>query len=218
MPTDRRVAPQVDQQSFDRALRFVLRWEGGYVDHPADPGGRTNKGVTQRVYAAWRAARRLPQRDVKLIGDDEVHAIYLDDYWRRACCGELPHPLDMAIFDTAVNMGVKRATCLLQESVGCKADGRFGPATRKAVAGCDPGTGLVAFCNAREAFYRRLVATRPPMSVFLKGWMSRLDALRRDCGLPGFEHVPRRAAGEAAPTRRIPDLGEDPELNSQEFF
>src|SRR3954469_9591146 len=73
--------PAMDMHALDSALRFVLRWEGGFVDHPDDPGGRTNCGVTQNVYDAWRARQGSPQQDVKLIADAEVHAIYASDYW-----------------------------------------------------------------------------------------------------------------------------------------
>ena len=62
--------------TFDTALAFALRWEGGYVNHPADPGGATNKGVTQRAYDAWRVRRGQTKRDVRAITGAEVHAIY----------------------------------------------------------------------------------------------------------------------------------------------
>src|SRR6187397_3187687 len=94
---------------FESALPFILRWEGGFVDHPSDPGGRTNKGVTQRVYTSWLARRGLPQSDVKNIFDAEVKAIYETDYWLPPRCNELPTQLDLVQFDTAVNMGVGRA-------------------------------------------------------------------------------------------------------------
>ena len=61
---------------FDVSLPFILRWEGGFIDHPADPGGATNKGVTQKVYDAWRARQGQPPRSVRLIEDAEMHAIY----------------------------------------------------------------------------------------------------------------------------------------------
>ena len=67
--------------ALDDALKFVLRWEGGFVDHPNDPGGRTNKGVTQKVYDSWRQRQGQPVRDVKAIDDAEVISIYRGDYW-----------------------------------------------------------------------------------------------------------------------------------------
>src|SRR6201986_252592 len=71
----------ITSQSFTASLPFILRWEGGFVDDPDDRGGRTNKGVTQNVYHAWRADQGLPQQDVQQINDQEVAAIYYQRYW-----------------------------------------------------------------------------------------------------------------------------------------
>jgi lysozyme family protein len=196
--------------AFADALPFILRWEGGFVDHPADPGGRTNKGVTQRVYDGWRRRQGLSQRDVKLIEDVEVHAIYETGYWIPPRCDLLQRQLGLVQFDTAVNMGVGRAVRFLQQSVGCGADGDFGPATESAVAACDPGDTVVQYCNTREAFYRRIVENKPSQAVFLKGWMNRLNSLRKEVGLPGFESARELDFGDEAYIARVPDIGEDP--------
>jgi lysozyme family protein len=195
--------------AFDAALPFILRWEGGFVDHPKDPGGRTNKGVTQRVYAAWRARRGQPPQDVKQITDAEVHEIYESDYWRPPRCNELPAPLDLVQFDTAVNMGVGRAVRFLQGAVGCGVDGQFGSGTAKAVANCSPQQAIAAYCDAREAYYRRLVVAKPDLGVFLRGWLNRLNALRREVGLPVPGSDAPASPATAGPFMRIPDLGED---------
>ena len=110
---------------FEPALAFVLRWEGGLVDNPADPGGRTNKGITQKVYDAWRQQQGEPPRDVQQIEDSEVSTIYQAQYWTPASCESLAAPLALAEFDTAVNMGVGRAIRFLQTAVKCTADGSF---------------------------------------------------------------------------------------------
>jgi lysozyme family protein len=206
--------PAMDLRALEPALRFVLRWEGGFVDHPDDPGGRTNRGVTQKVYDGWRARQGLPGRDVKLIGDDEVHAIYASDYWLPPRCDALNAPLDVVQFDTAVNMGVGRAVRFLQASAGCDVDGQFGAATELAVARCDGAAVLAAYCQRREDFYRGLAQKNPKLSVFLKGWMNRLNALRAEVGVPGFAAT--RSAldfGDAAYIARVPDFGEDPTLD-----
>jgi lysozyme family protein len=174
-------------EALDDALRFVLRWEGGFVDHRNDPGGRTNKGVTQKVYDRWRARQGVPQRDVKAIEDAEVHALYRSDYWVPPRCDLLGSPLSLVQFDTAVNMGVGRAVRFLQATVGCPVDGDFGPGTERAVTACDAGQSVAAYCQRREDFYRQLAANNPKLGVFLKGWLNRLNALRSEAGLPGFE-------------------------------
>lgn len=196
--------------AFDEAMKFVLRWEGGFVDHPADPGGRTNKGVTQLVYQRWRERQGLPPRDVKLIDDAEVKAIYESGYWIPPRCDLLSGPLDLVQFDTAVNMGPGRAVRFLQQAVGCGVDGDFGPNTERAVQRCDPGTAVTAYCDVREQFYRRIVANKPSQQVFLKGWLNRLNSLRKAAGLPGFESARDLDFGDAAYIARVPDIGEDP--------
>ena len=83
-------------------------------------------------------------------------------------------------------MGVGRAVRFLQGAVGCGVDGQFGPGTARAVAGCEPRSALAAYCDAREAFYRRFVVANPKLKVFLKGWLNRLNSLRKEVGLPVF--------------------------------
>lgn len=177
----------MSSQGFEASLPFVLRWEGGYVNHRNDPGGPTNKGVTQAVYDKWRVDQRLDKRDVKLLEDAEMRAIYEAGYWIPPRCHLLESQLDLVQFDTAVNMGVGRAVRFLQGVVGCKVDGDFGPGTERAVAACDQGAAMTAYCQAREDFYRGLVQKDAKFEVFLKGWLNRLNALRKEIGLPGFE-------------------------------
>ena len=196
-------------QGFETSLPFVLRWEGGFVDNPADPGGRTNRGVTQKVYDGWRQKQGLPTRDVKLLEDAEMQSIYQSGYWIPPRCDLLDSQLDLVQFDTAVNMGVGRAVRFLQTVAGCTADGAFGPGTQRAVAACDPGTAIAAYCDTREQYYRRLVEKNPKLGIFLKGWLNRLNALRREVGLPGFESAARIDFGDTGFIAKVPDLGED---------
>jgi lysozyme family protein len=199
---------------FDTALPFILRWEGGFVNNPNDPGGRTNKGVTQKVYDAWRTRHGQPPRDVKSIDNSEVAAIYKSDYWIPPRCDLLAQSLDLVQFDTAVNMGVGRAVRFLQQSLGCDVDGNFGPATEKASQTCDAGTTLGKYCDVREAYYRGLAQRNPKLKIFLKGWLNRLNALRREVGLPGFESVEDTLDfGETGYVARVPDIGEDHEYD-----
>ena len=197
-------------RAFLDSLPFVLRWEGGYVDHPADPGGRTNKGVTQRVYDDWRAREGLAQRNVREIEDTEVHAIYEIDYWVPPRCDLLRRRLDLVQFDTAVNMGVGRAVRLLQRAVGCSVDGAFGPITERAVDACAPGIAIKNYCDAREQFYRRLAERRPDLGIFLKGWLNRLNALRTEAGSSGlgFEAAAPPDFGETGYIAKVPEFAD----------
>jgi lysozyme family protein len=197
--------------SFTDSMPFILRWEGGYVNHPADPGGATNRGITQSVYDVWRRRMGLPTQDVRQLGDDEMRQIYEANYWVPARCEDLESKLDLAQLDTAVNMGVGRAVRFLQASVGCEVDGDFGAGTLRAVQQCgDLAKVLVDYCNQRQSFYDRLVASNPKLAVFQKGWTNRLNALRKEVGLPGFEAEVPTDFGDTDHVQRIPDLGADP--------
>lgn len=199
--------------AFAASLPFILRWEGGYVNHPADPGGATNQGVTQKVYAQWRERQGLPLRHVRLIEEAEVQAVYETGYWLPPRCDLLRRQLDLVQFDTAVNMGVGRAVRLLQAAIGCAVDGQFGSQTRHAAAECELAATITSYCGAREAYYRRLVERRPGLAVFLKGWLNRLNALRYEAGLPGFAALVSVDLGDTGYIARIPDLGEDPDYD-----
>ena len=180
------------------------------MNHPDDPGGATNKGVTQRVYDSWRTAQRLHVRDVQQIEDAEVHAIYEQQYWITSRCDRLRSTLDVVQFDTAVNMGTGRAIRLLQGALLCQVDGDFGTRTEQAAAGCDIVRTVTAYCDARESYYRRLVEKNSRLQVFLKGWLNRLNALRAHAGVPGAPLVRSIDRGDTGFIARIPDIGVDP--------
>lgn len=156
--------------TFGQALDLVLVHEGGYSNHPADPGGATNKGVTQRVYDGWRARLGQPMRSVREITDEEVSAIYKAQYWNVARCDQLPTGLDYAVFDFAVNSGPGRAAKVLQRIVGVTADGQIGEVTLAAVRQRDPKAVAAALCDARLAWLKTLRT----WSVFGKGWARRV--------------------------------------------
>lgn len=91
--------PSADFQS---SLPFILRWEGGYVNHPNDPGGATNKGVTQKVYDDWRRKQGQALRDVRQLAEEEMQAIYETGYWLPPKCHLLEGPLDL-VFNCVIN-------------------------------------------------------------------------------------------------------------------
>lgn len=165
--------------SFDRALEFTLRWEGGYVNNPADRGGATNKGITQSTYDSWRTAKSTNRQSVALISDDEVKTIYFERYWLQAKCHQIAthsEALAIAHFDWAVNGGVSQATKMLQGVVGTQADGSWGPKSQTALLASGPDV-LGRYLAEREARYHTL-ATRKNQDRFLNGWLNRLSSLR----------------------------------------
>ena len=178
---------------FDTALKFVLAREGGKVDDPHDRGGRTNQGVTQKVYDAYREAHDLPPGDVWDILPAEVAAIYRAGYWDAVrgddLCAASPE-IALAVFDCAVNSGPGRAIRHLQTALGVTADGGFGPKTLEALhlaAAQGYPRILSRMLAARDVFYRRIVTGDPSQARFLKGWLARVNHLRVACGLPEEE-------------------------------
>ena len=151
---------------FGQALQFVLQWEGGYVNHAADPGGATNYGVTQSTYDDHREECGLPKRSVKGITRAEVQNIYTQHYWKAAGCDTLPLPLAIAVFDTAVNFGVGRAKSFLAKARAAYPGSPFG---LKAAA--------MNVVSQRIAYRHARVAEKPSQVVFLKGWLNRDNAL-----------------------------------------
>lgn len=165
---------------FAQALPFTLRWEGGYVNHPNDRGGATNRGIKQRTYDEWRASFGLSKKDVREIDDSEVQAIYHRDYWMKAYCDALPWPLSMVQFDAAVNHGPKNAVRLLQRAVDVGVDGIWGTDTREAQKAAPRAQTLRLMLSERKCFYHEIVVRRPEQKVFLNGWLRRLDDLRAE--------------------------------------
>jgi len=160
--------------NFPPSLAAVLVHEGGRVDDPQDPGGRTAFGITQRVYDAWRGSHGLAVRDVWKIEQSETAAIYRHEYWDAIRGDDLPSGLDYCIFDFAVNSGVNRASRYLQRAAGVADDGKIGPMTLAAVK-AEPAPELIAaVCNARLAFLQQL----PTFVRFGRGWTARVAEVR----------------------------------------
>lgn len=157
--------------NFAPSLTLVLQHEGGFVDDPQDPGGRTNKGVTQAVYDDWRTKEGLPKRDVKLLNGYEVGAIYKKRYWDAVSGDSLPTGVDYCIFDFAVNSGTNRAARYLQRAMGLLEDGQIGPLTIAAAAAESPASLIEKVCALRLNFLKQLKV----FDRFGKGWTTRVS-------------------------------------------
>lgn len=169
-------------QRFAICLKFVLKHEGGYSNNPNDRGGATNKGITQVTYDVWRIAHDLSRNPVLGISGAEVGKIYADDYWKPVRADALSTPLDLCLFDAAVQHGPRRAVKWLQRVVGAVSDGVIGPKTLTLLALRVERDGMRAvldeYIAIRDDFYHEIIANDPSQVVFIKGWMNRLDALR----------------------------------------
>jgi len=160
--------------SFDEALLRVLVHEGGWADHPGDPGGATMKGVTQRVYDGWRSRRGVARRSVRAITKAELAALYRVQYWDAVRGDDLPGGLDYCVFDAAVNSGPGQAAKWLQRAVGVTADGQIGEATLAALQGRAVADVIEATCDRRLAMLRGLRTWK----TFGAGWSRRVGEVR----------------------------------------
>lgn len=146
---------------FDEAFKRLIAHEGGFVDHPSDPGGATNFGISQRSY---------PGEDIRGMTLERAKEIYRRDFWGAAGCDAVPDAVKFDLFDMAVNSGVSRAIKTLQRAVGAAEDGALGPMTLQAVQSM-PASRLVArFNGVRLAFMAGL--TNWP--AFSRGWALRI--------------------------------------------
>ena len=146
----------------------MLKHEGGYVNHPRDPGGETNLGVTRKVWEEWIGKPAAPDAMKKLTVKD-VAPLYKKMYWDKVRGDDLPSGVDWAVFDWAVNSGTGRAAKALQKIVGVTPDGGIGPATLSAVDKMSPKEIVQSMADVREAFYRSLRT----FDTFGKGWIRR---------------------------------------------
>lgn len=162
---------------FDKCLPHILLFEGGYVCHPADPGGATKCGITQRTLDEWCRKISMPPIDVKNLSESAISDIYRWQYWAPAECYELPPPVDLVVFDSAVNHGVRRAAKLLQEAVRVPVDGVIGQQTLNAVKNGDPETIALSIIGLRAVFYDEIVQGNPSQRAFAKGWANRINRL-----------------------------------------
>ena len=155
--------------NFEESLAHVLKHEGGYVDHPKDPGGATNLGCTKKVWEEW-VGHEVTKDDIKALTIADVSPLYKQRYWDKCRGDDLPRGVDFAVFDLAINSGVGRASKLLQRAVGVAADGAIGPATLAAVANANPRELATKICELRLAFLQAL----PTWETFGKGWGRRV--------------------------------------------
>ncbi|MDB4809869.1 hypothetical protein OAH34_01595 [bacterium] len=157
------------QENYDKCLKAILHHEGGYVNHPKDPGGETNLGVTKRVYEEFGGTK-----DMKELTVEDVAPIYKKGYWDKMKGDDLPSGLDLCVFDFGVNAGPGRSAKYLQTMIGTVADGGIGPNTLKAVDAYVEEHGIEKavenFQEARQGYYEKLST----FDTFGKGWTRRV--------------------------------------------
>jgi lysozyme family protein len=147
----------------------MLKSEGGFVNHPSDPGGMTNLGVTKATWENW-VGRESDEAEMRGLTPEKVEPLYKKKYWDAVRGDELPPGISYLCFDFAVNAGAGRSIKTLQTAVGVTPDGGFGPMTMAAVQAVDPVELIERFSQAKEDFYRSLNT----FATFGKGWLNRV--------------------------------------------
>ena len=152
--------------SVDIVLDMIIKHEGGYVNHPEDPGGETKYGISKRAY---------PDVEIDKLSESDAKAIYKEDYWNRIKGDDLPISIACVVMDYGVNSGISRASKALQGVCGItNGDGVIGPHTLSAVWTTVKEQGkdfvIEGVTNQRQEFIRNLSI----YDTFGKGWERRI--------------------------------------------
>jgi lysozyme family protein len=158
------------KSNYEVCFPHILKEEGGFVNHPRDPGGMTNLGVTKAVYEAY-VGHPVDEQTMRSLTPEIVKPLYKARYWDVCKCDDLPSGVDYAVMDLAVNSGPARAVKFLQEVVGAKVDGVLGPMTLDTVNKQMPTTTVLALCDRRRDFVRSLGT----YDAFGNGWEKRIS-------------------------------------------
>ena len=173
------------KENFGVAFNSMIKHEGGFVNHPKDPGGMTNLGVTKKVWDDWTGGN-ADEQEMRSLTPDKVAPLYKKRYWDAIKGDDLPSGIDLCVFDCAVNAGVSRAARFLQRTAQVTTDGIIGPGTLKAVQALSTSLVIRDFCAQREMHYKSL----PTFPTFGKGWMARLDRVEDDAMKMSSPSVP----------------------------
>lgn len=159
---------------FNACVLLVLHDEGGNDDDPDDPGGRTSRGITERDWNEWLKTHPNLPADVFKAPQDQIVAIYHENYWNKLSCDDLPAGLDYVVFDYGVLQGIGRSARALQGFAGVSVDGEVGPETIGAAAKADVATLINKVTDERIARFQQ----SPVFSKFGKGWTARAERVR----------------------------------------
>ena len=161
------------KSNFEQALAHVLLSEGGFVNHPKDPGGMTNLGCTKAVWEEF-VGHPVSEADMRALTPAAVAPLYKRKYWDKVAGDLLPAGLDYAVFDAAINSGPGRAAKWLQEVAGVPADGSIGKQTLAAVDAFSIQEIIAQYNDKRLQFLESL----PTFATFGKGWTNRVSSVQ----------------------------------------
>ena len=161
------------KENWDHCFAMVIKSEGGFVNHPKDPGGMTNLGVTRLAWQGY-LNRDVTEAEMRALTPEMVKPFYKAFYWDRIKGDSLPSGADYAAYDLAVNSGPHKAAKYLQEIAGVEADGMIGPKSLEAIKVCDPVRMAEAICDMRMNFLESLST----FETFGKGWTTRVNGVK----------------------------------------
>ena len=162
------------KENFEKSLALVLQHEGGYVHHALDPGGRTNLGVTQRVWEQY-VGHPVDEAEMRSLTKEMVSPLYRKEYWDAVRGDQLPSGADYLAFDFSVNAGSFRCVKTIQRALNIPADGIIGHVTLKAIQETNAKVFINNFSAAKESFYRSLTT----FPTFGKGWLNRVAEAKK---------------------------------------
>jgi len=162
------------KQNFAEALQKVLEHEGGFVNHPNDPGGMTNLGCTKAVWEE-HCGHPVDEKAMRALTAADVAPLYRRKYWDKIKGDELPAGVDYTVFDCAINSGPGRASKFLQGVVGVEQDGSLGPKTMAALSAFTPKDFVEDYSKRRLSFMMDL----PTWGTFGKGWLRRVNEVEK---------------------------------------
>jgi lysozyme family protein len=162
--------------NFQSCLKEVLKHEGGFVNHPKDPGGMTNLGVTKATYESY-VGHVVTEQTMRSLTQTTVSQLYLERYWNKLRCDDIPLGLDLCVFDFGVNAGPGRSARFLQKMIGAIQDGSLGPRSiimaNEYVKKNGNDMAIEQFQLARKTYYTQLAT----FSTFGKGWLRRVNEI-----------------------------------------
>ena len=161
--------------NWQKSFELMLQSEGGFVNHPKDPGGMTNLGVTKATWENW-IGRQSDEAEMRGLTPEKVEPMYKKKYWDAVRGDELKVGIDYLMFDFAVNAGAGRAIKTLQTAIGVPVDGGFGPVTMAAMKSFEPVKLIEQFSQAKEDFYRGLMQ----FQIFGQGWLNRVAKVKAE--------------------------------------
>ncbi len=161
------------KENFLDALAAVLHHEGGFVNHPKDPGGMTNLGCTKKVWEEW-VGHEVDEKTMRNLTPADVAPLYKAKYWDKVRGDDLPSGVDYVVFDAAINSGPGRAAKWLQQTVDVATDGAIGPGTLRAVNSIPAAEIVEKYQQIRLDFLKAL----PTWDTFGKGWGRRVQEVQ----------------------------------------